>query len=174
AQELELAERFLRQAIAADPNHAFAHLQLGNTLLAQGRATLAEFQAQPAEQTNAEWELGAQIQATMLALNADDTRAFRASLKQSRARLRADAERRETTLGELERIRNAPGLPTTLDALQFARSGLLALSKSARRFKGKPALVAYFTPPKPRTRKAARQAAANNTVESNARPTPDE
>ncbi|MDL1895900.1 tetratricopeptide repeat protein, partial [Anaerolineae bacterium CFX7] len=193
AQELELAERFLRQASAADPNHAFARLQLGNTLLAQGRATLAEFQAQPAEQANAEWELGAQMQATMLALNADDTRAFRASLKQTRARLRADTERRrvsndfaramellvetleggaETTLGELERIRNAPGLPTTLDALQFARSGLLALSKSARRFKGKPALVAYFTPPKPRTRKAARQAAAN--AEPNARPAPDE
>jgi tetratricopeptide (TPR) repeat protein len=186
-QEFDLGERFLSQAIATDPNNVPAQLQLGNTLLAMGRAKEAGLQAEAGLGQSAEWELGARTQLTIVALNSDDTRAFRQHLKHTRARLSADAEQRrvsndfirsvelivealegnaENALGELDRMRSAPALPTTLDAAQFARTGLLALSKSPRRFKGKPALVTYFALPKMRSRKNARRRSSSDGVET--------
>ena len=182
-QELDLAERFLTQAIAADPNNVAAQLQLGNTLLALGRVGEAKLQAETGMGRSDEWELGAQAQLTIAALNSDDTRAFRRSLKQTRARANADAENRrvsadflravrliiaalegnaENALSELAQMREEPGLPTTLDAAQFARTALLALAASPRRFRGKPALNTFFASPKPRTRKGARRKDAAN------------
>ncbi len=178
AQELDAARRFLNQAIATDPAHWGAQLQLGNTLLASGTIPEAIQQAEAGLGQTPDWELGAQTQLTIAALYHEDTRTFKSNLKRTRALLQQGTTARrvstelawavelvlralegnaETALEELNRADAQTALPSALDAQRFARTALLALSKSPRRFKGKPALVTYFTPPKPRTQKKQRR-----------------
>lgn len=177
AQEFDPARRFLNQAVAADPSNSAAQLQLGNTLLAEGNITDAEQQAEAGLGNAPDWESGAQTQLTIAALYQEDQRQFKNNLKRTRALLNAGTERHriapefleavdwvlralegnvESALSALDALNEQTALPIALDAQRFARTALLALSKSPRRFKGKPALVMYFTPPKPRTRKGGR------------------
>lgn len=178
AHELDLARRFLNQAIASNPNHWAAQLQLGNVLLAEGNIAEAIQQAEMGVGQHAEWELGAQVQLTIASLYQEDTRAFKANVKRTRARLHTDKEQHnlarefseviqvllralegnaENALAQLTTPNAQPALANAFDAQRFARTALLALSKTPRRFKGKPALVTYFAPPKPRARKIGRQ-----------------
>jgi tetratricopeptide (TPR) repeat protein len=194
-QELDLAERFLTQAIAAHPGNSAAQLQLGNTLLAAGRVAEAKQQAEAGRGQSALWELGAQAQLTIAALYADETRTFRQHLKRTRALLAANAEQHrvesdfvravewivralegnaENTIRALEQARQEPAVPSALDAYQFARTALLALAKSPRRFKGKPALVTYLTPPKPRSRRGSRRKDESAPQAAEAEQTPEQ
>lgn len=77
----------------------------------------------------------------------------------------------ENALAELNAANAQPARTAGLDALRFARTALLALSKSPRRFKGKPTLVTYFTPPKPRSRKGG-TSRNRNRGQANATPPP--
>ncbi len=177
AQEFEPARRFMNQAIAANPSNGAAQLQLGSTLLAEGNITEGEQQAEAGLGNAPDWELGAQTQLAIAALYQEDQRIFKNNLKRTRARLNAAREHQqiapefldavewvlramegnvEGALAALDALNEQTALPAALDAQRFARTALLALSKSPRRFKGKPALVMYFTPPKPRTRKGGR------------------
>ena len=177
-QELDPARRFMNQAIASDPDNWAAQLQLGNALLASGTIVEATQQGEAGLGQAPDWELGAQTQITIAGLFQEDTRNFKTNLKRTQALLKAGTERRhvsqefldavallvramegnaESALAELQALSTQPALPIALEAQRFARIALLALSKSPRRFKGKPALVTYFTPPKPRTQKSNRR-----------------
>lgn len=177
AQEFEPARRFFVQAIAASPANSAAQLQLGNTLLAIGSIPEAVQQAEAALGQTPDWELGAQAQLTIASLYQEDTRLFKYNLKRTRALLnagvtsgqiapeftyavelvvRAMEGSAENALADLN-SNQQPALPASLEALQFARAALLALSKSPRRFKGKPALITYFTPQEPPARKGGRR-----------------
>ncbi len=184
-QELDAARRFMNQAIAANPAQWAAQLQLGNTLLASGTIPEAIQQAEAGLGQMPDWELGAQTQLTIASLYNEDTRVFKANLKRTRALLQENVQARrvsaelawaielvlramegnaETALDQLNRAEGQSALPAALDAQRFARTALLALSKTPRRFKGKPALVTYFAPPKPRARKRQRQRGETNAA----------
>ncbi|HZQ06514.1 MAG TPA: tetratricopeptide repeat protein, partial [Anaerolineae bacterium] len=181
SQDFDSAERYLKQAIASNPGNRAAQLQFGNTLLATGRIAEAVQQAEAGLGQSPDWELGAQTQLTIASLYQEDTRSFKNNLKRTRALLVAGSERRhisteflravdwvigamegnpEAAITALNTAKEQPTLPASLDAYHFARTALLALASSPRRFKGKPALVAYFAPPKQR-RKRARRSSKN-------------
>lgn len=178
AQDFELARRFMHQATVANPSNAPAQLQLGNTLLAAGNINEAVQQAEAGMGEAPDWQLGAQAQITIASLSQQDTRAFKNNMKRLRTLLSTGTERRqvsqefldavgmivnalegngENALAELNNPNLQPALPSILDAQRFARTALLALSKAPRRFKGKPALITYFTPLNPRTSKGGRR-----------------
>lgn len=188
AQDLEVAERYFRQAIVADPQNWTAQLQLGNALIAGGQVEPSAQQAEAGLGQNQEWALGAQAQMTVAALFQENTKEFRQQLKRTRALLEADRERAalavgfvdavswlvralegdtDAALGGMQEMTLAPGLPARLDAYRFLRGALYALARTPRRLRNKSALVAYFAPPNaPARPRSKRRPASGHDAQS--------